>query len=43
MILMWSLFLLNALYGCWRWHVGTKMARVAGSCQNTKVELCDVA
>ncbi len=24
MILMWSLFLLNAVFGCWRWHVGSK-------------------
>jgi len=38
MILMWSLFLLNALFGCWRWHMGAKGARVANSCANTEVE-----
>jgi nicotinamide mononucleotide transporter len=43
MILMWSLFLLNALFGYWRWHVGTKGARVANPSVNTKVETCDVA
>ena len=26
MILMWSLFLLNAVFGSWRWHVGAKRA-----------------
>lgn len=24
MVLMWSLFLLNAVFGCWRWHAGVK-------------------
>ncbi len=26
MVLMWSLFLLNAIFGTWRWHVGAKRA-----------------
>lgn len=43
MILMWSLFLLNSLFGYWRWHVGTKGARVANPCVNAEVETCDVA
>lgn len=37
MILMWSLFLLNALFGYWRWHVGAKIARVSNPCVNTVV------
>lgn len=43
MILMWSLFLLNALFGCWRWHVGTKSPRAATPCMKNKGETCDVA
>ena len=42
MILMWSLFLLNALFGYWRWHMGTKRAMPANSCVNTEVGTCDV-
>lgn len=38
MILMWSLFLLNALFGYWRWHVGTQSAQVANPCANAEVE-----
>jgi len=26
MVLMWTLFLLNALFGYWRWHVGVKQS-----------------
>lgn len=26
MVLMWSIFLLNALFGYWRWHVGSQHA-----------------
>lgn len=26
MVLMWSLFLLNSLFGYWRWHMGTTIA-----------------
>jgi len=43
MILMWSLFLLNSLFGYWRWHVGTKGLRVANPCVNVEEEPCDVA
>ena len=37
MILMWSLFLLNAIFGYWRWHVGAKepATNIAGA-------ICDV-
>jgi nicotinamide mononucleotide transporter len=42
MILMWSLFLLNALFGYWRWHMGTKRAVPATSYVNTEVRTCDV-
>ena len=38
MILMWSLFLLNALFGYWRWHVGTKDPQVANPSARTEVE-----
>ena len=38
MILMWSLFLLNALFGYWRWHVGTQGAHVANPCSHAEVE-----
>lgn len=40
MILMWSLFLLNALFGCWRWHAGTKSAREAEPRGSAKGETC---
>lgn len=43
MILMWSLFLLNALFGYWRWHVGMKTERVSPSFGNAGVRTCDVA
>ncbi|HHP7236492.1 MAG TPA: nicotinamide riboside transporter PnuC [Desulfobacterales bacterium] len=43
MILMWALFLLNALFGYWRWHVGTKVARVSNPCVNAELGTCDVA
>jgi len=42
MILMWSLFLLNSLFGYWRWHVGTKGLRVANPCANAEMGTCDV-
>ena len=41
MILMWSLFLLNALFGYWRWHVGAKRSMLANSGVNTKAATCD--
>ncbi|MBV5262122.1 nicotinamide mononucleotide transporter, partial [Synechococcus moorigangaii CMS01] len=37
MILMWSLFLLNALFGYWRWHVGTKRTSLGELPINTEV------
>jgi nicotinamide mononucleotide transporter len=40
MILMWSLFLLNALFGYWRWHMGAK--RTAHSISNSEERKCDV-
>jgi len=43
MIVMWSLFLLNALFGYWRWHVGTKVARESNPCVNAEVGTCDAA
>lgn len=38
MILMWSLFLLNALFGYWRWHIGTKGAQMMTPYASTEVE-----
>ena len=43
MILMWSLFLLNALFGYWRWHMGAKKALSASPGVNSEVGTCDVA
>lgn len=43
MILMWSLFLLNALFGYWRWHMGAKGAQAKNPCVNGDVEPCDAA
>jgi nicotinamide mononucleotide transporter len=42
MILMWSLFLLNASFGYWRWHMGTKRAMQAVPCVETGEGTCDV-
>lgn len=42
MIVMWSLFLLNSLFGCWRWHVGTVAERITSSGMNAGDETCDV-
>ncbi len=41
MVLMWSLFLMNSLFGYWRWHVGTKAAE--NPQVNAKVGICDAA
>jgi len=41
MILMWSLFLFNALFGYWRWHMGTKRTIPAYPCANTAAGTCD--
>ncbi len=30
MVLMWSLFLLNAVFGYWRWHIGSKNSQGMG-------------
>jgi nicotinamide mononucleotide transporter len=38
MIMMWSLFLLNALFGYWRWHVGMQGAQVANPCASAEAE-----
>lgn len=38
MILMWSLFLLNAIFGYWRWHVGTPGTQVENPYVNDEVE-----
>jgi nicotinamide mononucleotide transporter len=43
MVLMWTLFLLNALFGYWRWHVGAKGIWAADSPADAGVEACDVA
>jgi nicotinamide mononucleotide transporter len=43
MILMWSLFLLNAFFGYWRWQVGTNVAQVSNPCVNVEVETCGAA
>jgi nicotinamide mononucleotide transporter len=43
MILMWSLFLLNALFGYWRWHIGAKNTQLANSDVNAEAGTCDVA
>jgi nicotinamide mononucleotide transporter len=34
MVLMWSLFLLNAVFGSWRWHAGAKKVSVSTEFQN---------
>lgn len=41
MILMWSLFLLNAIFGYWRWHNGSKKTMPANPCVNTEAGTCD--
>ena len=43
MVLMWSLFLLNAVFGYWRWHMGAKRARVRNVRQNEGEAICDAA
>jgi nicotinamide mononucleotide transporter len=43
MILMWTLFLLNALFGYWRWHMGTKRMRGASPRSSVEVVPCDAA
>ncbi|MBL8820003.1 MAG: nicotinamide mononucleotide transporter [Planctomyces sp.] len=43
MIVMWLLFLLNSLFGYWRWHVDTKLVRKWNPSINAEVGTCDVA
>jgi nicotinamide mononucleotide transporter len=43
MVLMWSLFLLNALFGWWRWQLGTRSLSAANSLVNAEEPACDVA
>ncbi|MDP3957091.1 MAG: nicotinamide riboside transporter PnuC [bacterium] len=43
MVLMWSIFLLNAIFGFWRWHTGAKKAAVVGVRLVTRGITCDVA
>ncbi len=46
MILMWSLFLINALFGYWRWHVGANRQAqtntMTNASQSTGDPSCDV-
>jgi len=41
MVLMWFLFLLNALFGYWRWHLGTQRSSLAASYATIEEEQCD--
>jgi nicotinamide mononucleotide transporter len=43
MVLMWSLFLLNAIFGYCRWHIGTKRATVLSAYHKVGEASCDVA
>ncbi len=43
MVLMWSLFLVNAVFGYWRWHVGAKRATLVSSDHVIGGATCDVA
>lgn len=43
MILMWSLFLFNAIFGYWRWHMGAKKTIAVRERQNTGETTCDAA
>lgn len=43
MILMWSLFLLNAMFGYWRWHVGANSATVVHARRSVGESTCDAA
>ena len=42
MVLMWSLFLLNAVFGYWRWHLGAKRDALTSVDQVIGEETCDV-
>ncbi|WP_017306294.1 nicotinamide riboside transporter PnuC [Spirulina subsalsa] len=41
MIFMWLLFLLNALFGYWRWHLGTRRSSLGTSGVSIKEGKCD--
>lgn len=41
MVLMWSLFLANALFGYWRWHVGARAATRARAGTDAGAATCD--
>jgi nicotinamide mononucleotide transporter len=43
MVLMWTLFLLNAIFGFWRWHTGSKWDAGLNGYQATKEPQCDAA
>lgn len=43
MVLMWSLFLVNAVFGYWRWHVGVKRTALNNTEQDMGGAACDVA
>ena len=43
MVLMWSLFLLNAVFGYWRWHMGAKRAAARNKRENKGETACDAA
>lgn len=43
MILMWSIFLLNAMFGYWRWHTGAKRTSEINKQGNLGESICDVA
>lgn len=41
MVLMWSIFLLNAIFGYWRWHAGAKQNVIINACSDTGRASCD--
>jgi nicotinamide mononucleotide transporter len=43
MVLMWSLFLVNAIFGYWRWHTGSKQSFSNGSSLTDGQAACDAA
>ncbi|MDX1538299.1 nicotinamide riboside transporter PnuC [Arsukibacterium sp.] len=42
MVLMWSLFLLNAIFGYWRWHIGANKSAITTIAAKTERAACDV-
>lgn len=43
MVLMWSIFLLNSLFGCWRWHTGAKREAMLKASLESGRAACDAA